>query len=89
MKNKLLVKIAMIILIIYALFTFINQQKTLNSYKTEEAYIASKISEQQQYNETLSAKKDDINSDEYVEEMARTKLDMYLPNERVYIDIGK
>ena len=26
---------------------------------------------------------------EFIEEIARDKLDMYLPNERVYIDIGK
>ena len=29
------------------------------------------------------------NSNEYIEQIAREKLDMYLPNERVYIDIGK
>lgn len=89
MKRKLLLKIIMTILIIYAIFTFINQQKTLNAYKTEQSYITSKIEEEQQYNETLNEKKDNINSSEYIEEMARTKLDMYLPNERVYIDIGK
>ena len=30
-----------------------------------------------------------INSKEYIEEVAREKLDMYLPNEKVYIDISK
>ena len=30
-----------------------------------------------------------INSKEYIEEVAREKLDMYLPNEKVYIDINK
>ena len=29
------------------------------------------------------------NKKEYIEEVAREKLDMYLPNERVYIDISK
>ena len=33
--------------------------------------------------------KENINSPEYIEEIAREKLNMYLPNERVYIDIGK
>ena len=79
----------MIILIAYVVFTFISQQKTLNAYKTEQTYISSKIKEAEEYNETLNSKKDNINSSEYIEEMARTKLDMYLPNERVYIDIGK
>ena len=33
--------------------------------------------------------KENVNSTEYIEEVAREKLDMYLPNERVYIDISK
>lgn len=89
MKRKILLKLIMTILVIYALFTFINQQKTLNAYKTEQSYITSKITDAEQYNEDLNSKKDNINSPEYIEEMARTKLDMYLPNERVYIDVGK
>ena len=68
---------------------FIKQQKTLNAYKNEQSYVSSKIDEQEQLNKSLNEKKDNINSPEYIEEMARTKLDMYLPNERVYIDIGK
>ena len=38
---------------------------------------------------SLCNKKKNINSEEYIEEVAREKLDMYLPNERVYIDISK
>ena len=33
--------------------------------------------------------KENINSDEYIEQIAREKLEMYYPNERVYIDIEK
>ena len=36
-------------------------------------------------NETL----DNLNSTEYSEDIARNKLDMYLPNEKVYIDVNK
>ena len=89
MKKKIFLKIIMTILIIYAIFTFVNQQKTLNAYKTEQLYISSQIEEEKETNETLNSEKDNINSLEYIEEMARTKLDMYLPNERVYIDVGK
>ena len=34
-------------------------------------------------------KKENLNSTEYIEDVARNKLGMYLPNERVYIDISK
>ena len=67
---------------------FIKQQHTLNSYKNEKTYITSKISEQKDYKKELADKKDNVNSKEYIEQVAREKLNMYMPNERVYIDVG-
>ena len=46
------------------------------------------INEQTDYNKELAATKDNVNSEEFIEEMAREKLDMYLPTERVYVDTG-
>ena len=40
-------------------------------------------------NSELLEKKQNIDSTEFIEEIARDKLGMYLPNERVYIDISK
>ena len=40
------------------------------------------------YKQSLKALKENIDSPEYIEEIAREKLGMYLPNERVYIDVG-
>lgn len=74
---------------IYVLCIFINQQKVLNSYKKEQEYIAGKIQEQTEYRQELSSLKENVNSPEYIEEIAREKLDMYLPNEKVYIVINK
>lgn len=82
-------KIFIIILVIYVMYTFINQQKVLNSYKTTQQYYTQQIEEKLAYKETLNNKKNNINSEEYIEEVAREKLDMYLPNERVYIDTSK
>ena len=47
------------------------------------------IEEAKLKNSNLIAKKNSVTSKEFIEEIARDKLDMYLPNERVYIDIGK
>ena len=47
------------------------------------------IEKAQEENQKLNETKNNINSNEYIEQIAREKLDMYLPNERVYIDIGK
>ena len=50
--------------------------------------LASKIKEQQAYNDELVAEKENVNSKEFIEQMAREKLDMYYPNEKVYLDKG-
>ncbi len=94
MKKKIdLKKIAKlltaIIISIYILCIFINQQKTINLYKTNKEYYTMQLNEQKQYQEELTELKNNINSPEYIQEIAREKLDMYLPNERVYIDIGQ
>ena len=47
------------------------------------AYVK-QIAEETEYQQTLMAMKDNINSPEYIEQIAREKLDMYLPNERIY-----
>lgn len=87
--SKLLKKVFLIAIIIYISIIFINQQKTIMAYNKEQANLKNKIKEEEQQNETLLATKANISSPEYIEELAREKLDMYLPNEKVYIDIGK
>ena len=72
-------------LIIYAIITFINQQKILNTYATNEEELDEQIAEANQYQEELNQTKENVNSEEYIEEIAREKLDMYKSNERVYI----
>lgn len=90
MKNLFKPKrIFLVVLILYFVVTFVNQQKTINAYRTEQVYYTSKIDEQKEYNEELIATKENINSPEYIEKTAREKLDMYLPNERVYVYANK
>jgi len=87
--KKIYKKLLFLAILIYVLYIFIGQQKTLNSYKNNEEYYISKIKEQEEYKENLMSMKENVDSTDYIEQMAREKLDMYLPNERVYIDIGK
>ena len=68
---------------------FVSQQKMLNSYNAEIKNFDTQIAEAKETNESLTEMKENVNSPEYIEQVAREKLGMYLPNERVYIDIGK
>ena len=89
MKKKKMYKKLLIILVLgYLIFTLINQQKVLNQYTENSKQLASKIQEQEAYKEELSNEKENVNSKEFIEQMAREKLEMYYPNEKVYIDKG-
>lgn len=82
-------KILVIIGIIYLFYIFSIQQEKLNNYGKDKQYYESQIESLLAKKEELLEIKENVNSPEYIEEMAREKLDMYLPNERVYIDMGK
>lgn len=86
--NKLLT-LLLILIIVYFLFTFSNQQTKLNSYNKDISYYTTQIEELKNKKEELLATEQNVNSEEYIEKIAREKLDMYLPNETVYIDISK
>lgn len=88
-SKKIIRNIILAIIFIYVVFIFVNQQKTLNEYTKSTAELSQQIEDEKQNKEELSKKKDDVNSNEFIEEMAREKLDMYYPTEKVYIDQGK
>lgn len=81
--------IAVIAFIIYAMTTFINQEKVLSSYKEQEIEVANQIEEAKEYQEELNINKENANSLEYIEKVAREKLNMYYPNEKIYVDSSK
>ena len=90
MKKKLKInRIVIIGIIIYVLYILISRQQVLSSYKREEQNYLNLIAQEQQRNTELLEEKNNINSTEFIEEIARDKLGMYLPNERVYIDVSK
>lgn len=88
-KNmKLYKKLLILGIAIYVIFTLVDQQKTLNQYTQSADELAAQIDEQKNYQEELAKKKDDVNSLDFIEQTAREKLDMYYPNERIYVDKG-
>ncbi len=90
MKKKIKFNRILIIgIVIYVAYTFISRQQILIGYQKEEQHYQELIAQEQQRNSELLEKTNNIDSTEFIEEMARDKLGMYLPNERVYIDISK
>ena len=84
--GNLVKKLVLIAIGIYAITTFFNQQNILNTYANSSDELNNQIVAAKEQNEKLKEMKQNVNSEQYIEEMAREKLDMYLPNERVYIN---
>ena len=77
-RNKKILKVIIILIVLsYFIYVLIKQQTTLNSYQTEQDYVSSQIQDQQEYKNELADMEANINSDEYIEQIARDKLDMY------------
>jgi cell division protein FtsL len=88
-KLNQLINLILITVIIYSTFTFIAQQSKLNSYDKDISYYTAQIDELEDKKEELLATQENVNSEEYIEKVAREKLDMYYPNEMVFIDMNK
>ena len=88
-KNKLFRNLMIIAFIVWAV-VIIKQQFNISQYKSELETLSSKIEvaedELNQNKQDLEEEKQNINSTEYIEKLAREKLGMYLQNERVYVD---
>ena len=70
LKN-LYIKILVIIFCIYIVSVLINQQTKLKSYKQSQAYYEEKTQDAKQYQESLKSLKENVDSPEYIEEIAR------------------
>lgn len=86
--KKLLKKLLILAFIIYVTIILINQQKLLNTYQDNIASVEEDIEEATEHKESLISLKENANSLEYIEKIAREKLNMYMPDEKVYIDVG-
>ena len=87
--KKLLLNLLFVLIVVYAVFRILNQQQALDQYQKQQEQLVAQIDEQNEYKEELNKKKDNIESLDYIEQAAREYLDMYLPNEKVYIDSQK
>lgn len=83
--KKILKMIIFIAIGIYVIATLVNQQKILNLYANSKQNLEEQIQLEKEYSEELAIAKENINSSEYIENIARQELSMYYPNETIYI----
>lgn len=81
--------IMLIAFIGYFAYTFLTQQQMLESRSAEMSKVVTKINEQKQINQDLLREKKELNTDEYIEKVAREKLGMVKEGEKIFMDLGR
>ena len=84
--KKLMKTIAITGILMYAGLIMVKQEVAFVQYEEEIEKYARLIEEEELINEHLMYTKTQISSKEYVEEIAREKLGLVMPNEIVFVD---
>lgn len=81
--------LTLLVLLLYVCCTFVHQKISLEQrYAIVEDY-ESQISEAKLEQDMLKKELEKVNSDEYLEKLAREKLGLIKPNDRVFVDVTK
>ena len=91
-KGKKKIKLSKILFIGVAIFfvsVFCVQQFRINEYKVKEQYYSNAITELNQEKAEYEALASQSNTAEYIEKVAREKLGLVKPYEKIFMDINK
>lgn len=77
------------LILLYSGYISVNLKGLLESKKEQHADLQNKITLQKKQKAELEKQMKNVNSDEYIEKMAREELGMVKKNERVYIDVNR
>ncbi|NMB97043.1 MAG: septum formation initiator family protein [Clostridiaceae bacterium] len=78
-----------IVFVVYFCHIIVDQQKIINEKELALKAIEKKISGEENLKKQLEKEKEMLDSEEYIEKIARKKLGMVKPGERIFIDINK
>ena len=81
--------VLVVIAVAFFLVKGIMQQPQINDNKEKIDDLTAQIAEQEQKLETLEELKDKVDTDEYIEKVAREKLGLIKENEIIFIDVAR
>ncbi|WP_242823568.1 FtsB family cell division protein [Thermoclostridium stercorarium] len=76
-------------LLVYFVITFVKQQEEMNMIQNEMKTLQYKIEKEKETQEELLKQQDMIETDEFIEKIAREKLGMVKEGERIYVDMDQ
>jgi cell division protein FtsB len=81
--------IVIALILLYSGYISVSLKGLLDSKKEQHAELQNKITLQKKQKAELEKQMKNIDSDEYIEKVAREELGMVKKNERVYIDVNR
>lgn len=89
-KKKInLTRVLLIGVFVYFASVFCIQQFRINEYKVQEEYYINAISEIDEEKSEYEALASQSNTTEYIEKVAREKLGLVKPYEKIFIDVNR
>lgn len=85
-KSSIFLKITVFAFAVYVVVQLLSLQFAINDKKQEIENLQSQIKQQNMENDEVSQLLNDGITDEYMEKIARDKLGLAFPNERIYIN---
>ncbi len=70
-------------------YTFVNQQITLSQKNRQIEELTEKVAVAKEETERLQQEVDNLSDPEYIEKIARERLGLVRPNERIFVDSNK
>ena len=88
-KTNPILKAIFFLVVVYLIWDIFSQQQMIEEKKQSLSVVDRLIEEEQQRKKSLERERDMLNSDEALEKMAREKLGMVKPGERVFVDLNR
>lgn len=88
-KNINIIHIAVFLFFVYFIYTMFDQQIKINNYNSQIEMYESDIKAKNDLVEYYSEQSQNIQSDEYIESVAREKLGYVKPYEKIFVDANR
>lgn len=87
-KSKVYILVTLCVMAYFA-YLMIGQEQIIRDKSNQIASVNQKIEDEKSKTEELKKQKDQVNSPEYIEKIARDQLGMVKPDEKVFVDVNK
>lgn len=88
-KSSFWIKLVVLVLVVYAVVTLVSLQSQISAQRGEMAELEQRIAAAEQEKQRLENAIANMDTDEGVEEIARSKLGLVSPGEIIFQDVGK